>query len=118
VTGRPHTIEIWFGIAGSTLYMLAGAGERSDWVRNLQSAPAVSVRIGDRYFTGAAHVVDAGSEEDALARRLLLDKYVPRYAGNLDRWGRTALPVGVDLGLALTPPADGAGTRRRSSRRS
>ena len=103
VSGRPHTIEIWFGVAGSTLYMLSGGRERSDWVKNVQQSPEVSVRIGERYFSGPARVVDPGSEEDALARRLLLEKYQPRYAGNLDQWRRTALPVAVDLGVELAP---------------
>jgi hypothetical protein len=36
-------------------------------------------------------------DEDALARRLLLEKYRPRYRGDLDEWGATALPVVVEL---------------------
>ena len=39
VTGEPHEIEIWFAIHGDTLYLLAGAGDRSDWVRNLRGRP-------------------------------------------------------------------------------
>jgi deazaflavin-dependent oxidoreductase (nitroreductase family) len=99
ISGRPHTIEIWFGLNGSTLYMLSGNGprERSDWVKNLMKTPAVSVRIGDREFSGEARVVEGG-EQDALARRLLLQKYEPTYSGDLSDWGRTALPVAVDLG--------------------
>ena len=47
VTGRTHTIEIWFAVRDSTLYFLAGGGERSDWVRNLQVNPTVTVRLRD-----------------------------------------------------------------------
>jgi deazaflavin-dependent oxidoreductase (nitroreductase family) len=96
ITGRPHTIEIWFGLEGSTLYMLAG-NPRSDWVMNVLRSPAVSVRIGERSFEGSARVVDAGSEEDARARQLLFDKYQPTYSGDLAGWRRTAQPVAVDL---------------------
>jgi deazaflavin-dependent oxidoreductase (nitroreductase family) len=98
VSGRPHTIEIWFGLNGSTVYMLSGNGphERSDWVKNLMKTPAVAVRIGDCEFSGAARVVE-DAEEDALARGLLLGKYEPTYSGDLSDWGRTALPVAVDL---------------------
>jgi hypothetical protein len=35
VSGRPHEIEIWFGVHGNTLYLLSGGGEESDWVKNL-----------------------------------------------------------------------------------
>jgi len=98
VSGRPHTIEIWFALNGRTLYMLSGNGprHRADWVRNLTKTPAVTVRIGDREFAGIGRVVGDG-EEDGLARRLLLEKYEPTYSGDLGDWGRTALPVAVDL---------------------
>jgi len=96
VTGRKHTIEIWFGIHGDTLYMLAGERERADWVRNLRKTPETSVRIERRRFDGRAREVRARTKEDALARRLLLEKYA-RY-DDLEEWGRTALVVAIDLG--------------------
>ena len=96
VTARPHTIEIWFGISGRALYMLSGGGERSDWVKNLIRTPETTVRIGSTEFTGRARVVTEDAE-DALARRLLLEKYELTYSGDLSDWGRTALPVAVDL---------------------
>jgi deazaflavin-dependent oxidoreductase (nitroreductase family) len=101
VSGRPHTIEIWFGLSGSTLYMLSGNGarQRADWVRNIMKTPAVSVRIGERESRGTGRVVE-DPEEDELARRLLLEKYEPGYSGDLSEWGRTALPVAVDLAKA------------------
>src|SRR5215216_4384125 len=97
VTGRPHTIEIWFSLYGQTLYMLSGGRERSDWVKNLQRAPEVTVRIGSEHFEGYARVVE-DSEEDELARQLLVDKYETR-PGSLSNWRRTALPVAVDLAV-------------------
>jgi deazaflavin-dependent oxidoreductase (nitroreductase family) len=98
VTGRPHTIEIWFGLSGRNLYMLSGNGarRRADWVRNLMKSPRVSARLGEREIAGTGRVV-RDAEEDALARRLLLEKYAPTYSGDLSEWGRTALPVAVDL---------------------
>jgi deazaflavin-dependent oxidoreductase (nitroreductase family) len=97
VTGRPHTIEIWFAASGGTLYMLSGGGDQADWVKNLRADPRVAVRIGGRAFGGRARVV-TGAEEDALARRLLADKY-GEYEddGQPSEWARTALPVGVDV---------------------
>ncbi len=97
VTGRPHTIEIWFSLEGQTLYMLSGGRERSDWVKNLRRTPQVTVRIADERFDGLARVVEEG-EEDELARRLLVAKY-ERTPGSLSNWRRSALPVAVDLAL-------------------
>ncbi len=96
VSGLPRTIEIWFALRGGTLYMLSGGRGRSNWLKNLRRTPAVEVRIRDRRFSGRARIVAAG-EEDALARRLLLEKYTARSGGDLTNWGRTALPVAVDL---------------------
>jgi deazaflavin-dependent oxidoreductase (nitroreductase family) len=96
VTGRPHTIEIWFALDGNSLYMLAGGGEGADWVKNLRRTPDVTVRLGDVNFTGRARVIAAGAE-DALARRLVVEKYQPGYGGDLSDWGDTSLVVAVDL---------------------
>jgi deazaflavin-dependent oxidoreductase (nitroreductase family) len=100
VSGRPHTIEIWFALQGRTLYVLSGGGDRSDWVRNLLMWPEVTVRIGRRdaaELPGRARVVEAGTEEDEVARRLVVAKYQPSYGGDLSGWRRSALPVAVDL---------------------
>ena len=98
ISGEPREIEIWFGLAGSTLYMLSGGRDRSNWVRNLIRTPEVRVRIGDRDFDGTARIVDDG-DEDVAARRLLLDKYAPGYSGDLSGWGRDSLPIAVDLAV-------------------
>ena len=98
VTGRPHTIEIWFAISGRTLYILSGGGDRSDWVKNLIRMPETTVRIGTTELSGRARVVTEDAE-DSLARRLLLEKYEPAYSGDLSDWGRTALPVAVELAV-------------------
>ena len=103
LSGRPHTIEIWFALDDRTLYLLSGGGDRSDWVRNLQASPEVTVRVGRRDApaqAGRARVVAPGSDEDALARRLVTDKYQPGYGGDLSGWRRSSLPVAVDLAPA------------------
>jgi deazaflavin-dependent oxidoreductase (nitroreductase family) len=95
VSGQPHTIEIWFALGSNALYLLAG-NHTADWVKNLLRAPDITVRLGETTFVGRARVV-AQAEEDALARRLVLVKYQPRTSDDLSEWGRTALPVAVDL---------------------
>ncbi|MGE0229392.1 MAG: nitroreductase/quinone reductase family protein [Dehalococcoidia bacterium] len=107
VSGRPHTIEIWFALNGTTLYVMAGDRDRTDWVRNLVRTPEVGVRIADRHFRGPAAVLDASSEEDAQARRLLVDKYRPGYSGDLLGWERDGLPVAVRI-EEIRPPRDGS----------
>src|SRR5215472_1066007 len=95
VSGRPHTIEIWFVLNGHTLYMLSGGMDRSDWVKNALRVPDVTVRIKDRVIAGKARLVK-DTEEDALARQLIGEKY-QKSEEDLDEWLRSALPIAVDL---------------------
>jgi deazaflavin-dependent oxidoreductase (nitroreductase family) len=100
VSGRPHTVEIWFARRGATVYLLSGGGERADWVRNLRRRPEVAVRFGRRNASelpGHARVLDQGTAEDELARDLLVEKYQPGYGGDLSGWRRSSLPVAIDL---------------------
>lgn len=98
-TGNPHCVEIWFAAAPGrrTIYVLAGGRERADFVRNAMADPHVTVRIGDEEGEAMARVVAPGTEEDALARRLILAKYRVPTSDDLESWGRSALPVAFDL---------------------
>ena len=74
VTGKPHKIEIWFGLNGRTLYLLSGGMDKSDWVKNLLRNPSASVRIAKHTFPATARIVTDG-EEETMARHLLARKY-------------------------------------------
>lgn len=99
VTGQSHTIEIWFAHVDSTLYMLSGGGDRSDWVRNMTCIPAVWIRVGGREYKGAGRIV-TDPQEDRLARNAVHDKYAAHYGGDLIGWRETALPIAVDIDLS------------------
>jgi deazaflavin-dependent oxidoreductase (nitroreductase family) len=97
VTGRPHEIEIWFGLWENTIYLLSGGGMESDWVRNLLADPKVTVRIAKQTFSGTARVV-RNIQEESLARPMLAAKYQNWKDGQeLGEWARDALVVGIDL---------------------
>ena len=97
VTGKPHEIEIWFGVNEGALYLLSGGMDRSDWVQNLLKNPSVAVRIAKHTFTGTARIVK-DEKEDKMARYLLAEKYQEWEEGKtLSGWARTALPVRIDL---------------------
>ena len=96
ISGRPHTIEIWFALHEQTLYLLSGGRDKSDWVKNALQNPAVQVKINSSIFTGTARLV-TGTEEDTLARKIVFEKYVPRTSDDLVDWSRTSLPIAVDF---------------------
>jgi deazaflavin-dependent oxidoreductase (nitroreductase family) len=103
VTGTEHEIEIWYvresRTGGDTLYLLAGAGEQSDWVRNLQADASVRVRIDDVTLAGSGRVV-TDPDEVRHARTVVFEKYQPRNDGELVTWRERALPVAIDLDAA------------------
>jgi deazaflavin-dependent oxidoreductase (nitroreductase family) len=95
-TGRPHRIEIWYARDGDVVYLLAGGGHRSDWVRNVVAEPAARVEIDGTVHSARARVVDGGEEAER-ARAFVFDKYAPRSESDLTEWRRRALPVAVEL---------------------
>jgi deazaflavin-dependent oxidoreductase (nitroreductase family) len=96
ITGKAHTIEIWFTLNDGAVYMLSGGGDRSDWVRNLMKTPEVRLRIGDLEFEGRARIVSEPGE-DRTARDLLVAKYISRYSGDLSGWRQRSVPIAIDL---------------------
>jgi deazaflavin-dependent oxidoreductase (nitroreductase family) len=101
-TGNPHTIEIWFALDGRTLYLLAGGGDTSDWVRNIRADGAVGLRLGEDDYIARGRVVE-DPDEARKARDLVFEKYSPRNA-DLEEWRERSLPVAIDL---PEPPAAG-----------
>jgi deazaflavin-dependent oxidoreductase (nitroreductase family) len=100
VTGNPHEIEIWFALdteVPTTLFLMAGGGDGSDWVRNLRVEPAVTVRVGDTTHAARARVIESGTDEQERARALVHDKFAPRYSGDLTEWRGRALPVAIEV---------------------
>jgi deazaflavin-dependent oxidoreductase (nitroreductase family) len=101
-SGRAHEIEIWYAPSpeGRTLYLLAGARDASDWVRNLVADPACAVRVGARdapVEVARARILTAADAEDPIARSTVFDKYQPRQGGDLSDWRTRSLAVALDL---------------------
>ena len=56
-SGRPHEIEIWFGVIDDAMYLISGNGPTADWYRNAVENPKVAVRLGGDTRTGFARDV-------------------------------------------------------------
>jgi deazaflavin-dependent oxidoreductase (nitroreductase family) len=103
-TGQPRRIEIWFATqpGRERIYLLSGGRDRAHWVRNIRADRRVRVRLGDRWFDGAAAEIEGGPD-DGLARRLLAAKYQGWVTGaSLSAWARDSLPVAIDLRVGDT----------------
>jgi deazaflavin-dependent oxidoreductase (nitroreductase family) len=101
-SGQSRTVELWFVLDGRTIHFLSGGGAQAHWVRNAQVEPAVHVRLGQQVYAGTARTTEAGSSEDADARRRMAAKYQGWREGRpLSAWAREALCVAVDLEATL-----------------
>ena len=66
-SGLPREIEIWYTERDGRYYVIAEHRDQAQWVRNIRAQPQVTVRLGERRFSGSARVVD-GDREPALAQ--------------------------------------------------
>lgn len=59
VSGKPHEIEIWFGVMDGAMYLISGNGPGADWYRNMLAHPEVTVKLaGDEHVGRARDVTD------------------------------------------------------------
>ena len=76
--------------------LLAGGGERAQWVRNLRADPAARVRVAGREVAARARFPAPGDPEDRAARDAMVAKYAPSYGGDLTGYRQRALVVALD----------------------
>ena len=89
-TGRPYEVVIWYLVDGDKLYLVTANANRN-WVRNVKSRPAVSMRVGNELFNGDVREITDPQEREKV-RALVDRKYwfaVPifRLAGLLSSLG-------------------------------
>lgn len=61
-SGKPHEIEIWFGVIDDTMYLISGNGPTADWYRNALADSQVSVRLAGETHEGVARDVTDADE--------------------------------------------------------
>jgi deazaflavin-dependent oxidoreductase (nitroreductase family) len=66
VTGKSREIEIWFTEYNGRFYLVAER-ESANWVRNIQSQPQVSVRVGAAAFNAIARIMHKNREPQLAA---------------------------------------------------
>jgi len=56
-SGRPHRIEIWFGVLDEDVYLISGNGPGADWYRNALTHPGVTLHIAGVDLAATARAV-------------------------------------------------------------
>jgi len=73
-SGRPHRIEIWFGVLDDTVYLICGNGPSAHWFQNALANPGVTIEFDDQLVHGLASALD-----DAGTRRRVGDLMGAKY---------------------------------------
>jgi hypothetical protein len=72
-TGKPHTVELWFAIAGKKIY-LSHEGACTDCMKNILKDGRVEFKIDNMQFKGNARISKSG-EAFELGKHALYLKY-------------------------------------------
>jgi deazaflavin-dependent oxidoreductase (nitroreductase family) len=91
-SGLPRQTPVGNGLIDRTFWIVASHGRQADYVRNIERNPAVRVKIGRRWHTGTATVLD---HDDAGARSRALPHRVDAAIGRLMQ--TQPLTVRIDL---------------------
>ena len=70
-TGRPYEVTIWYLVDADKLYLVTFNRNRN-WVRNVKSRPAISLRIGEEVFNGDVREITDPQEREKV--RALMDR--------------------------------------------
>jgi deazaflavin-dependent oxidoreductase (nitroreductase family) len=83
-TGKGITFPVWFVLDGATLWLLPGRGSQSQWFRNVQADPTMTIRAGRHHLTSTARPVTDATSVHAVVQKFQT-KYTPkeiaRYTG-------------------------------------
>ena len=64
-SGQPRRVPVGNGLRGEHFWIVAEHGRHAAYVRNLEHEPRVRVKVGRRWHTGTAHVLQ---DDDPRAR--------------------------------------------------
>jgi deazaflavin-dependent oxidoreductase (nitroreductase family) len=92
-TGRDREVELWWSTDGTTIYLISGGGDRSDWVRNLLAEPRARLRFVDGSVDVTARLPLLDPAERAVAAAVLAEKYGRDRAA----WEQRAYLIALDV---------------------
>jgi deazaflavin-dependent oxidoreductase (nitroreductase family) len=96
-TQRIHTRPIWFVVDDGRIFVQSGRKGTTDWYRNVQQNPGVTVRTARWTIRGEAHPV-TDPEQAARVRKLFLGKYTTAWLLSF-----VGSEIGQGLPVVITP---------------
>ena len=96
-SGKPHTRPIWYVVDDGKVLVQSGKDGKTDWYRNLEKTPAVTLKA-DRYTFRARGRVLTDPKDVERVRALFLDKYT---RARLLSWVGSGIGQGLPVELKL-----------------
>jgi deazaflavin-dependent oxidoreductase (nitroreductase family) len=90
-SGKPWRNPVGNGLKGDTFWIVAEHGHQAGYVKNIKANPRVRLRVGGRWRTGTAHVLE---HDDARMRQKSLRRVNAAFVRLM---GTELLTVRVDL---------------------
>jgi deazaflavin-dependent oxidoreductase (nitroreductase family) len=67
-SGRKRRVPVGDGLRGDEFWIVAEHGRHADYVRNIERDPRVRVKVGRRWRSGTAHVLDDDDPRERMRR--------------------------------------------------
>jgi hypothetical protein len=84
-TGKPHTVELWFALAGKKIY-LSHEGAYTDYMKNILKDSQVEFKIGNIKFKGNSRIVEGGEAFEVGKHALYLKYYGKAEEDTINDW--------------------------------
>ena len=96
-SGKPHTTPIWYVVDDGRVIVQSGKDGKTDWYRNLQKTPAVTLKA-DRYSFRARGRTITDPKEVERVHALFRDKYT---SARLLSWVGSGIGQGIPVELTI-----------------
>jgi len=95
-TGDPHTVELWFAIAGKRIY-LSHEGAYTDWMKNILEDGRVEFKIGKIRFKGNARIAEGGEIFELGKHALYLKYYGKADEDTINDWFSESTMIEISM---------------------
>jgi len=93
VSGKPRRVPVGVSVEGDTVWIVSEHGRGAAYVRNLEAEPSVRLRMGGRWRTGRATIVD----DDDPEARLDSGRWFLGHVSTVRRVGTDLTSIRIDL---------------------
>jgi len=96
-SGKPHTTPIWYVVDGGKVLVQSGKEGKTDWYRNLQKTPTVTLKADEYSFRARGRTLTDPKDVERV-RALFRDKYT---SARVLSWVGSGIGQGLPVELTV-----------------